>query len=77
MTSYPCNKYEQITPSYRLSVKQIIKFLKYKTMLKKACNVNFYRIFISSISLLLEVAGSDLAQTLHNPPEVVWHPLYL
>ena len=20
MTSYPCNKYEQITPSYRLSV---------------------------------------------------------
>ena len=21
MTSYPCNKYEQITPSYRLSVK--------------------------------------------------------
>ena len=24
MTSYPCNKYEQITPSYRLSVKYIL-----------------------------------------------------
>ena len=24
MTSYPCNKYEQITPSYLLSVKYII-----------------------------------------------------
>ena len=23
MTSYPCNNYEQITPSYRLSVKYI------------------------------------------------------
>ena len=23
MTSYPCNKYEQITPSYRLSVKYL------------------------------------------------------
>ena len=23
MTSYPCNKYEQITPSYLLSVKQV------------------------------------------------------
>ena len=23
MTSYPCNKYEQITPSYRLSVNHI------------------------------------------------------
>ena len=26
MTSYPCNKYEQITPSYRLSVNQIASF---------------------------------------------------
>ena len=24
MTSYPCNKYEQITPSYLLSVKYIV-----------------------------------------------------
>ena len=27
MTSYPCNKYEQITPSYRLSVKYIYIYI--------------------------------------------------
>ena len=29
MTSYPCNKYEQITPSYHLSVKHTM-FIFYK-----------------------------------------------
>ena len=28
MTSYPCNKYEQITPSYRLSVNYTLYSLK-------------------------------------------------
>ena len=28
MTSYPCNKYEQITPSYLLSVNQIVDSLE-------------------------------------------------
>ena len=32
MTSYPCNKYEQITPSYLLSVKQIPVFLGHAHM---------------------------------------------
>ena len=30
MTSYPCNKYEQITPSYRLSVKQSCQPCRYE-----------------------------------------------
>ena len=29
MTSYPCNKYEQITPSYLLSVKYIYIYIFY------------------------------------------------
>ena len=36
MTSYPYNKYEQITPSYRLSVKQKIKIIHGKFKLTTA-----------------------------------------
>ena len=38
---------------------------------KGACEVNFCRTFISSISLFLELAGSNLAQTLLIPLIVV------
>ena len=38
---------------------------------------NFCRTFISSISLFLELAGSNLAQTLLNPSKVIWHRLFL
>ena len=43
---------------------------------KRACGVNFCRTFILSISLFLELASSYVAQTLHNPPKVVWHWLH-
>ena len=39
--------------------------------------VNFCRTFVWSISLFLELAGSNLAQTLLNPPKVVRLWLYL
>ena len=39
--------------------------------------MNFCRTFISSISLFVELAGSNLAQTLLNPSKVIWHLLFL
>ena len=44
---------------------------------KRACGVIFCRTFISSISLFLELAGSNLAQTLLNPSKAIWHRLFL
>ena len=41
----------------------------------RACEVNICRTFILSISLFLEPAGSNLAQTLLNPPKVVWYDI--
>ena len=46
----------------------VILRYKLRDLIKRACEVNFCRTFISSISLFLELAGSDLAQTLSNPP---------
>ena len=43
---------------------------------KRACNVSFYRTFISRISLFLELGGSNLAQTLLNRSKVIWHRLF-
>ena len=34
--------------------------------------LNFCRKFISSVSLILELAGSNLVQTLLNNPQVLW-----
>ena len=45
--------------------------------LQRTSGVNFCRTFISSISLFLELAGSNLAQTLLNLPKPEWHWLYL
>ena len=38
---------------------------------------NFCRTFILSILLLLELAGSNLPQTLLNPSKILWHHLFL
>ena len=43
----------------------------------RACSVNFCRTFILSISLFLELADSNLAQTLLSALKFVWHWLYL
>ena len=43
----------------------------------KSMDVNFCRTFISSISLFLELAGSDLVQTLLNPSKVKWYHSFL
>ena len=40
----------------------------YKTILQKLWGLNFCITFISSISLILELAGSDLVQTLLKNP---------
>ena len=48
-------------------------FQKRSFPLKRVWEVNFCRAFISSISLCLELAGSNLAQTLLNPSKVIWH----
>ena len=40
-------------------------------MLARSIRAKFCKKFISSISLLSESAGSDLVQTLLNPPEVL------
>ena len=45
--------------------------------IKRACEVNVYKTFILSISLLLELAGCHLAQTLLNTSKVIWHQLFL
>ena len=44
---------------------------------EKVWEVNFCRTFVLSISLFLEPAGSNLAQTLLNPSKVIWHHLFL
>ena len=44
---------------------------------KRACDVYFCRTFISSLSLFLELAGSNLAQNLLKPFKVIWHRLFL
>ena len=44
---------------------------------KRECTVNFCRTFLSSISLFLELASSDLAKTLLNPSKAIWHRLFL
>ena len=44
---------------------------------KRACNVYFCRTFISSLYLLLELAGSNLAQNLLRPFKVIWNRLFL
>ena len=48
-----------------------------KVWSKKACDVNFSKTFISSISLFSELAGSNLVQILLNPSKVTWRRLYL
>ena len=40
------------------------------------CGINFCGAFISSILLFFKLAGCNLAQTLLNPPKVVWHWLF-
>ena len=44
---------------------------------KRAYEVNVYKTFILNISLFLELAGCNLAQTLLNPSKVIWHQLFL
>ena len=44
---------------------------------KRAYDVNSCRTIISRISLFLELAGSNLAQTLLNPSKNIWHRLFL
>ena len=46
-------------------------------ILERARDVNLCRTFILSISLFLKLGGSNLAQTLLNPPNVIWHCLFL
>ena len=65
-----------ISKGTMIKMVKIITFPK-QSQRSRACGVNFCRTFISSISLFLELAGSDLAQTLLNPPKVVWRWLYL
>ena len=47
----------------------VILGYKLRDLIKTACEVNFCRTFISNISLFLELAGYNLAQTLLNPPK--------
>ena len=45
MTSYPCNKYEQITPSYLLSVNKCVNYTfgyKRENVIYKVITVNHY-----------------------------------
>ena len=49
----------------------------FQKLTKRAWEANFCRTFISSISLSLELAGSNLAQTLLNPSKFIWHRLFL
>ena len=44
---------------------------------KRAWEVYFCRTFISNVTLSLELAGSNLAQTLLNPSKIIWHCLFL
>ena len=55
----------------------VISLLEKSTVAKRTSDVNFCRTFILSILLCLELAGSNLAQTLLNPSKVIWHHLFL
>ena len=44
---------------------------------RKSTGRNFYRRFVSNIWLTLQLAGSNLLQTLLNPPQVLQHKAFL
>ena len=60
----------------RAGVAKIQKSSSWKNQ-QKARGLSSCKTFISSISLILELAGSDLVQTLLNPPQALWHWLFL
>ena len=43
----------------------------------KEHDAKFFRSVISSISLIFELAGSNLLQIMLNPPHDLWHSLFL
>ena len=52
-------------------------FTVVRELMKRACGVNFCRIFISSYVVILKLAGSNFAQTLLNPSKIIRHRLFL
>ena len=56
----------------------VLTFLVRKMILHRPCyTVNIARPLIASISMFLELARSNLAQTLPNPSKVIQHRLFL
>ena len=66
MASYPCNKYEQITPSYPLSVnltRLVTSFLWFKNSIDQAVAQN--KCQLGNLILQVEFLGSGFLLYMH------------
>ena len=72
MTSYPCNKYEQITPSYLLSVKDIeSKFESLKIIwIRRLLDSNFHSWKVIPQCLLSQIGIQSDFRSNFNPSEI-------
>ena len=66
-----------LSPFSKLRIQQEDKFKSIWWTKSRAWEVNFCRTFILSIALSLELADSNLTQTLLNPSKFIWHCLFL
>ena len=66
------NLLRQILNIVRARVAKICNFaIAQGPIMKRARELNLCRTFISSISLILQIAGSNLEQTMLNPTQVL------